>query len=362
MTINDITNARLINQQLAETTFKKPAEIVSWLGAMQAQEFAMAKWAIGLRLQALKEIDIENAFNAGDFLRTHLLRPTWHFVAPPDIRWLLKLTAPRVMVANAFMYRKFDLDSKIFKLSNDTMEKALAGKRQLTRLSLKAELAQKKIVADGLRLSYLMMQAELDGIICSGAREGKQFTYALLEERLPPVKNLHHEEALVMLANRYFTSRGPATIEDFVSWSGLSVKEAKTGVNMLDSTFVKESINEKTHIFLPATSSNKKIYQRTFLMPDYDEYGMSYKDRTALFDPAAYNKKDILQNTISYHNIVINGKIAGTWKQMLSNESVTIETALFAPINKAKEMELTKSIRRFALFSGKKLEAIKRRH
>lgn len=195
MTTSDIIRYRLINQQIAETKFKKPQEIVAWLAAMQAQDFAMAKWAIGLRLPGSKDADIEKAFNDGVILRTHLMRPTWHFVAPADIRWMLALTAPRVNVANAFMYRKLELDNKIFKRSNDILVKTLQGGKQLTRAILKTALERKKIVADGLRLGYLMMRAELDGIICSGARQGKQFTYALLDERAPPVKTLDHDEA-----------------------------------------------------------------------------------------------------------------------------------------------------------------------
>jgi hypothetical protein len=215
MTISEIVKSRLINQQIAETKFRNPKEIVAWMAAMQAQEYAMAKWAIGLRLPGLKNADIENAFNEGSILRTHLMRPTWHFVTPEDIRWMLMLTAPRVNAANAYSYRKFELDIEILKRCNDTIIKALQGGKQLTRATLKAALEQERIFADGLRLSYIMMHAELDGIICSGVRQGKQFTYALLDERVPPAKVLERDEALAELTLRYFTSRGPATVKDF---------------------------------------------------------------------------------------------------------------------------------------------------
>src|SRR3954466_11420365 len=119
MTNEEIFCYRLINQKIATTRFKKPVEIGRWLGAMQAQEYAMAKWAIGLRLPGLKDEDIEKAFNEGAILRTHLLRPTWHFVIPEDIRWILALTAPRIRAASASYYAKFGLDTKTFKRSND---------------------------------------------------------------------------------------------------------------------------------------------------------------------------------------------------------------------------------------------------
>ncbi len=182
MTIPDIIRHRLFNQQIAETKFTKPEEIVNWLVAMQAQEYAMSKWAIGLRLPGSTDEMVEKAFTDGAILRTHLMRPTWHFVTPTDIRWLLKLTAPRVEAASAFMFRQLELDNKTFKRSNDIIAKTLDGGKQLTRTELQAALKQKKIIADRFRLSYLMMKAELDGIICSGARRGKQFTYSLLDE------------------------------------------------------------------------------------------------------------------------------------------------------------------------------------
>jgi hypothetical protein len=118
---------RLFNQQIAETHFTKPEEIVTWLGAMQAQEYAMSKWSIGMRIPSLKDADVEKAFNEGAILRTHVLRPTWHFVTPADIRWILALSAPRVHVFNAFAYRYAGLNKKIFKKCNDVLAKSLQG-------------------------------------------------------------------------------------------------------------------------------------------------------------------------------------------------------------------------------------------
>ncbi len=253
---------------------------MSWLGAMQAQEYTSAKWAIGLRLHNIQEADIDQAFNVGAILRTHLLRPTWHFVIPADIRWLLALTAPRVNAINAFMHRKLELDNKVLKRSNDALAKSLEGGKQLTRTELKTKLEKKKIIADGLRLGYIMAQAELDGIICSGPKEGKQFTYALLEERVPPVKHLNKDEALAELSKRYFSSRGPATLKDFSTWSGLSCVDVKSGLGMVKSQFVQEKINNEDYYFLPSVSINKEV-QNAYLLPIYDEYIMGYKNRSA---------------------------------------------------------------------------------
>jgi DNA glycosylase AlkZ-like len=189
MTSLDIAHRRLANQHIVQPTFKQPGDVVRWLGAVQAQDYAGAKWALGLRLRGVTDDDIDQAFGAGSILRTHLMRPTWHFVTPLDIGWLLALTGPRVHAVNGYMYRKLELDSAIFKRSNATLAKALRGGKQLTRNELRGVLQKAGIATDGeLRMGYLMMRAELDGLVCSGARRGKQFTYALVDERAPRAK------------------------------------------------------------------------------------------------------------------------------------------------------------------------------
>src|SRR5204863_2843961 len=172
MTNAELIRYRLFNQQIAESKFTEPKQIVQWMVAMQAQEYAMAKWSVGLRLPGSTDAMVEKAFTDGEILRTHLMRPTWHFVTPGDIRWLLKLTAPRVDSINAFTYRQQELDTKVFKRSNDIVAKTLEGGKHLLRTELQTVLKQKKIVAEGVRLSALMMKAELEGIICSGPRRG----------------------------------------------------------------------------------------------------------------------------------------------------------------------------------------------
>jgi len=220
----DIAHRRLHNQHITRRTLETPQALVEWLGAVQAQDFAAAKWALGLRLQGVTDDDIEQAFTDGAILRTHVMRPTWHFVSPADIRWLLALTAPHVRAASAYYNRKLELDDAVFRRTNAVLANALQGGKQLTRDELASALQQAGIATDGeQRVTYIMMRAELDGVICSGARRGKQFTYALLAERAQQARTLDRDEALAELTMRYFTSHGPATIQDFVWWSGLTV-------------------------------------------------------------------------------------------------------------------------------------------
>lgn len=334
MKTEDILLHRLHVQHLAKPAYQQAGDVVSWLIAMQAQEYAHAKWAIHLRSADLTEKAIEASFNDGIYLRTHLMRPTWHFVHQQDIRWLLQLTAPRVHAANAYYYKQLELDAKVFSRSNKVIEKALQGGKHLQRTALAEALKDAKIIASGHRLSYIMMYAELEGLVCSGPREGKQFTYALLEERVPPVKTLTRDEALAQFVQRYFTSRGPATLQDFAYWSGLTMKDAKAGAEALPTSFIKD----QELIYLPA-ALDKKI-QQTFIMPDYDEYGMSYKDRTDIFNQGA--------RTFYTHMLIVDGKIAGTWKK---KDNDGLEMDIFTPLNKTQSAAVKKAVERYLAFS-----------
>ena len=355
MTNAEIIRYRLFNQQIAGTKFTQPKQIVEWMVAMQAQEYAIAKWAIGLRLPGSTDEQVEKAFTDGEILRTHLMRPTWHFVTPADIRWLLKLTAPRVEAFNAFTYRQQELDNKIFKRSNDIIAKSLEGGKHLLRTELQTALKQKKITADGIRLSVLMMKAELDGIICSGPRRGNQFTYSLLYERVPTVKTISKEEALQQFAFRYFRSRGPATVKDFATWSGLTVKEGIAGAAMLPSHFIHENINGQEYIFYPASFTSGKM-QSSFLMPDYDEYGMGYKDRSAIFTAKMAFTQFKNENPFFNRMVILDGKIQGTWKRVIKNNKVVVETVPFGPLSKTKQQALKKAIKKYCAFVGKQIE------
>ena len=195
MTILDITHLRLHNQRLSASEFKKPVDVVKWLGAVQAQDYLRAKWALGLRMQGATDETVERAFADGEILRTHVMRPTWHFVTRADIRWLLKLTAPRVNAAFSSNYRKFELDDAVFKRSNKALASALRNGSQLTREDLRIVVQRAGVAADDLvRFIHILARAELDGVICSGGRKGKQFTYALLDERAPETKALTRDE------------------------------------------------------------------------------------------------------------------------------------------------------------------------
>jgi hypothetical protein len=343
----NIPHQRLHNQLITQSMLTTPGEVVRWLGAVQAQDYAGAKWAIGLRLQDATDDAIEQAFNDGAILRTHILRPTWHFVSPTDIRWMLTLTAPRVNASAASYYRKLELDDATFSRCNAVLIQALQGGKQLTRTELLSSFEQAGIATNDLRLSHIMMRAELDMVICSGGRRGKQFTYALLDERAPEAILLERNAALAELSRRYITSRGPSTVQDFAWWSGLTTADARAGFEMVASEFSYEIVDGKAYWFSSPSLITKDRAPTTHLLPPYDEYTIAYKDRSAVIDPA-YTIQT--RNGIFSPIIVINGQIVGTWKRTFRKNAALLEMTLFNPLSETETHALNIAINRYGAF------------
>jgi hypothetical protein len=345
-----IASLRLLNQRVSEPSFARPEVVVGWLGAVQAQDYFGAKWALGLRMREATDNQIDKAFNEGAILRTHLLRPTWHFVTPADIRWMLELTAPRVHAANAHMYRQQGLDESRLKRSSDVMAKALEGGRQLTRDELRETLKNAGITVDtGLRMSYIVMHAELEGIVCSGARRGKQFTYALLDERAPQAKRLERDEALAGLARRYFVSRGPASTQDFAKWSGLTQAEARDGLEAVKDGLEQESLDGQEYWFLRPRTPVRTISPTAHLLSIYDEYISSYKDRSAMDARHLAGQLSVMGNDLQYL-VILDGQTVGTWKRILRKDAVLIKLNILARLSHDEKQAISLAAQQYGRF------------
>ncbi len=347
----DIPHQRLSNQHISRPTLEKPGHVVEWLCAVQAQDYAGAKWALGSRMRKATDDDVERAFNEGSILRTHVLRPTWHFVRPADIRWLLALTAPRVKAAMASRHRQLGLDPKTLRRSNAALGRALSDGSQLTRDELREVLSDAGIAADGVRMSHIMMRAELDGIVCSGARRGKQFTYALLDARVPRGKTLERDEALAELASRYFGSRGPATVQDFAKWSGLTVADARNGLDSVKATLRHEILGDQTYWFPTSSRATRVASPTAYLLSIYDEYISGYKDRSAIVESRHAAKLWAMGNALT-SIIVLDGQIAGTWRRVLKAKAAKIETRLFDPLTRAGKQAVAAAACGYGEFLG----------
>lgn len=351
MNASEISRLRLHNTGLSRSPFKSPVDAVSHLGAVQAQDFAAAKWALGLRIKNSTDEDIEKAFNEGKILRTHVMRPTWHFVAPEDIRWMLELTAPRVKAVLAHYNRKLELDDALFARSNSAITRELQNNTYLTRQELKTVLANTGIETDVQRLAHIIMWAELDGLICSGPRRGKQFTYALMEERVAKAKKLSREQALSKLALSYFTGHGPAQLKDFSWWSGLTVKDSRYSLDLIESKLEKATINGKTYWFSAYAEVETPVSQSAYLLSIYDEYTIAYKDRSDISE-ARYIERMISKGNALTAVIILNGRVAGTWDKALKKSMVEIRLNPFRQLNEGEQEALESEVARYGKFIG----------
>lgn len=351
--IGEIAARRLVSQQLLGPKSERPADVVKRLVAVQAQDFSRAKWALGLRMKAATDAMVERAFDRGTLLRTHVLRPTWHFVTPADIRWLLHLSAPRVHAINAPRCRRLGLEPATFRRSNAVLARELEGGRHLTRDELRRALQRAGIPTDfEQRMAYVMMHAELEGLVVSGPRRGKQFTYALLDERAPRSRTLDRGDALVELARRYFTSRGPATVQDFAKWSGLTVADAQVGLEGARPRLAHQLLERKTYWFSPARRGGMLPESPVVhLLSIYDEYVSSYRDKSAMIDRRGAARLVAKGAALGYI-IVVAGRIVGTWSRRVERGALCLETELFARLSQAEQQPLDAAIHQYSAFLG----------
>jgi hypothetical protein len=335
----DSTRERLWRQHVERDPLPGPVEVVRWLVASQAQDYLNAKWAIGIRAAGATDATVERAYDDGHILRTHVLRPTWHFVLPEDIGWLLALTGPRVHAANASRGRQLGLDTATRIRAADAFARALEGSVFLTRDELRDVLSRVGISTEGQRMAYLLMYAELEAVVCSGPRRGKQFTYALLDERAPDRRTLSRDEALAELGARYLASRSPATPQDLAKWSGLTVADARRAID---------------GVAVPAPG-RLRATPAAHLLSIYDEFLSSYRTGESLEEPEDAMHLVGQGNALSAV-VVVNGKIAGTWKRTFGTRAVHVTLAPFRPWSSETERVVSEAAHRYAAFLGPDVE------
>ena len=334
----DIARRRVVYQRLVGEPFESPLDAVGQLGAVQAQDYAGAKWALAQRTPATSDAAIERLVANGDIVRTHVLRPTWHFVLPADVRWMLALTGPRIAASLAHNNRNLELDAKIFRRATEAMARALEQEKHLTRPEIAKVLTRARIDAsNGVRVGFLLMRAELDAVICSGARRGKQITYALLDERVPGAAPIDRDEALARLAARYFATRAPATVQDFAWWSGLTVSDARRGA---------EAAGPQADV------ARTKPTRSVHLLPNYDELFIGYRDRRAALDRLVGESR--LQGSAAvFGNVIeIDGQLVGGWRRIAKGKSIAVETTYFTSVTAAERKEVDAQVARYKAFLG----------
>lgn len=347
-----ITDIRLSAQQLSAPDFDRPADLVDWMGALQAQDYAMSKWAVGIRLKSPSVRAVEDALARGEIVRTHVLRPTWHVVSARDVRWMLELTSPRIVQAVNSYSKGRGLDEKHFSASRNALERILEGHRHLTREEIAAEFGKKGLPSEKTQMTCLMMRAEVEGVVCCGLDKGRERTYALLEERIPAAPRLERDEALSTLATKYFRSHSPATMEDFVWWSGLPVTQARQAVASIAADLAEEK-TEYGKMFVHRSCTVKPGCDEILhLLPAYDEYLISYKDRTAVL-PREYYPKAFTNFGVFFPVILHKGHIVGNWNRLTKGRTL-LETSFFRPSLRAAKKRIAGAESRYRDFLAAK--------
>jgi Winged helix DNA-binding domain len=345
-----IAEQRLLNQGIARPGRREPADVVAWLRAVQAQEYPAAKWGLALRMpDGTTDRTIERAFDAGRLLRTHVMRPTWHFVTPADIYWMLDLTASRVQRTMASYIRQQELDTTLTRATG-IFERALRDGQSLTRAELGAHLARGGVAAKGVRLALLTVYAELEQVICSGPRRGRRFTYALLAERAPRARRLSRDAALAEITRRYFSSHGPATIRDFVWWSGLTSADAKRGLETNRAR--PEVVDGRTYWTMGGTSAKGMRREASYLLPIYDEYLVAYRDRDAVPHSTSVIQFRTRGSVTFQHALVIAGQVAGTWKAVRNAGGLVVEVFPLRRLTGPERRALIKTTAHYGRFLG----------
>lgn len=345
-TEHDLIRQRLRQAGLTAAPHSEPAEVVRWLLAVQSQDFGPALWALSLRLGGGTEDSLGRVFDDGVFLRTHVLRPTWHFVLPEDLRWLLDLTAARIQAGNEPYYQREGLDGPVRKRANDLIGTAVADGRHRTRAELATVLAEGGIVVERFALGYLLMNAELDGIVCSGRRSGRQQTYALLDERAPAsapgARSLGRDEALVELVTRYFTSHGPATEKDLASWATSTLTDIRAGIAAAGDRLEQVEIDGVRYWRAPGTvTPPADRAHRAFLLQGYDEYTVAYTQSKRLLDLTGEVVPSFSDRPVYNGVVIMDSQVVGHWRRTTKARSVVIDLGLYRALDADEHDALT---------------------
>jgi hypothetical protein len=347
----DIARLRLRQQHLVGAPAASMETVISQLGAVQAQEFAVAKWSLARRSRGqVTEAQFDRAFAEGRILRTHALRPTWHFLLPADFRWIMAATAPRVLAMMAPYSRVLGIDEACARRSQRLMRQALAGGQHLTRKEIGAVLARDGLEAEGQRLGYIMGRAELDLVVCSGAPRGKQQTYALVDERVPPGPTLTADQALAKLTRRFFVSHGPATLRDFIWWASQTAASARRGLELVGGELRRLEAGGRTYWLSkrPARRAPSEV-PTVHLLQAYDEYMVAYTESKPLLALAGMAPLPP-GRSVYMHAVVFDGQVVGHWRRLVAKKEIILEAKIRRPLGRVARRALQDEVDRFARF------------
>jgi len=352
MTPPDLIRLRLLNQQIIHSRRQSLGETVGALGAMQAQDYGAALWAIALRVPGTTEAGVEQAIAARAIVRSWPMRGTLHFMAAADVRWMLELLAPRIIEGTARRRVELELDAAIFARSRKVLKKALQGGGKISRPDFLELLEREGIsTADG-RNYHIPFFLSMERFLCFGPREGKQQTFVLFDEWLPEAPSLDRADALAEVARRYFTGHGPATLKDFMWWTGLKSSDARQALEAARPQLVSETVEGATYWLASSFPSVEGMGPEAHLLPGFDEYLLGYTDRAAVLDAKHAPKIIPGNNGVFMPMLVVDGRVAGTWKRTVKKKCVAVSVEPFTRLKKSTRQEIEKAAHFYGQFLG----------
>lgn len=347
MTRSEVLRRRLGRQRLAGNGLDRAVGVVRLLTCVQSQECAHAFWSLGMRTHGLDLAGVRAEFDAGRFLRTHILRPTWHFVAAEDLRWIQAVTAPRVHQLNGTTRRQHDLDQRALDQSTAVISAELAGGRHRTRNELAAVLG-----TTGTKLAYQVMQAELESLICSGPMRGAQQTYALVEERVPAAAEKTGDAG--ELARRFFVGHGPASVADFARWSSLTKGQAATALEQVAERLESAEVDGTSLWFdaaepAPPAPSTPTGPAPAALLPLYDEATLSYP---GINFPVADGHPHRPGEDLFVGSVVVDQVNVGNWRRTVRGKTLALELPLAPGVTPTQRAAIEATAAELARFLG----------
>lgn len=357
MNFTDIARLRLYNQHIIQADFTTARDVLSWMGAIQAQDYNGALWSIGLRSRKLTRQDIEQSISNREIVRTWPMRGTLHFLAAEDVRWMIKLLTPQIISGTAGRRRQLELDDTVLRKSRSLIENALSGGKCLTRDALCRLLDDNGVATTGQRGVHILLHLSEEGVLCFGPHEGKQPTFVLLEEWIPPMQEKGRDESLSLLAKRYFISHGPATLKDFAGWGKMTLKDSRLGIELARNT-IRKTVIDDVEYWHANTTGKTTARVTSLLLPGFDEYMLGYKDRTPALEVQYSSKIVPGNNGMFLSTIVVDGQVVGTWKKTTRKSGIQIQLTPFVSLNGQEMSDITQAAKRYSQFMQAPVEIL----
>lgn len=350
----DLLRLRLAHQGLTRSAFRKPEDVVAWFGAVQAQDYLGSLWALGSRVSGATEAEVEAAETRRALVRLWPMRGTLHFVAAEDARWITQLLAPRIIARNTARWKRdMDVDAALVARADEVITSSLEGGRRLSREQLYAALEARRIRTANMRGLHILLWLALKGRLCFAGRNGKQQTFALLDEWIPKSRQMDRDTALAELARRYFTSHGPATLRDFMWWAGLTAKDAQVALAGAAAELNEASVydvrfwwRDNGSLHRPARTRRPRVW----LLPAFDEYTVAYHDRSILV--GASTARPASKMSLLNPAVVVDGLVVGSWKRTLARASVNVDVKLSRELSRPERDALHDAANVYGSFLG----------